>query len=253
MDLLASASRFHRKASWFRFGLYSNGLLCVGGRLQNANLDYDTRHPILLPKYHPVTKATIVYYHEKYLHGGSQALLAALRQRYWQIGGRKFVASVINKCVRCFRMKPVIWEHVMGSLPANRVQRNPAFHTTGVDYCKPFYHKAEAGNKAPHKCYIAVFVCFSTKAAHLEVVQDLTTDSFIAALRRFISLRGSPRTIWSDNATNFVGAKSELAELKELFLSSIQHRYLPSVYLMGSIRSSSLRVPRTSVVYGRLL
>jgi len=57
----------------------------VGGRLQNANLDYDTRHPILLPKDHPVTKAIIVYYHENYLHGGSQALLAALRQRYWPI------------------------------------------------------------------------------------------------------------------------------------------------------------------------
>jgi len=104
----------------------------------------------------------------------------------------------------------------MGSLPANRVQPNPAFHTTGVDYCEPFYHKAKTRNKARHKCYIADFVCFSTKAAHLEVVQDLTTDFFIAALRRFISLRGSPRTIWSDNATNFVGAKSELAELKEI-------------------------------------
>jgi len=146
------------------------------------------------------TKTIIVYYHEKYFHGGSQALLAALRQRYWRIGGRKFVVSVINKCVRCVRMKPVTWEHVMGSLPANRVQPNPAFHTTGVDYCGPFYHKAEARNMAPHRCYIAVFVCFSTKAAHLEVVQDLTTDSFIAALRILISLRRSPRTIWSDNA-----------------------------------------------------
>jgi len=102
------------------------------------------------------------------------------------------------------------------------VEPNPAFHTTGADYCGPFYHKAEARNNAPHRCYIAVFVCFSTKAAHLEVAQDLTMDSFIAALRRFISLRCSPRTIWSDNSTNFVGAKSELAELKELFLSE-QH------------------------------
>ncbi|XP_043063802.1 uncharacterized protein LOC122319967 [Drosophila ficusphila] len=202
--------------------LGTDRLLCVGGRLQNANLDYDMKHPILLPKDHPVTKAIIVYFHKKYMHAGSQALLATLRQRYWPIGGRKFVASVINKCVRCFRMRPVTWEHVMGNLPANRVQPNPAFHTTGVDYCGPFYHKAESRNKAPHKCYIAVFVCFSTKAAHLEVVQDLTTDSFIAALRRFISLRGTPRTIWSDNATNFVGAKSELGELKELFLSE-QH------------------------------
>ncbi|XP_041566057.1 uncharacterized protein LOC121467816 [Drosophila elegans] len=199
--------------------LSSEGLLRVDGRLQYASLDYESKHPILLPKDHPVTRAIIVYYHEKYFHTGPQALLAALRQR--PLGGRKFVASVINKCVRCFRMKPVAWEHVMGSLPAERVQPHPAFHTAGVDYCGPFYHKSEVWNKAPHKCYIAVFVCFSTKAAHLEVVQDLTTDSFIAALRRFISLRGSPRTIWSDNATNFVGAKRELAELKELFLSEL--------------------------------
>ncbi|XP_070068080.1 uncharacterized protein [Drosophila takahashii] len=130
-------------------------------------------------------------------------------------------------------MKPVTWEHVMGSLPANRVQPNPAFHTTGVDYCGPFYHKAEVRNKAPHKCYIAVFVCFSTKAAHLEVVQDLTTGSFIAALRRFISLRGSPRTIWSDNATNF--ARSELAELKKLFLSEQHTTSISSVCLADGI------------------
>jgi len=50
--------------------LGSDGLLRMGGRLQNANLDYDTRHPILLPKDHPVTKAIIAYYHDKYLHGG---------------------------------------------------------------------------------------------------------------------------------------------------------------------------------------
>jgi len=117
----------------------------------------------------------------------------------------------------------------------HRVQPNAAFHTTGVDYCGPFYHKAEARNKAPYKCYIAVFVCFSTKAAHLEVVQDLTTDSFIAALRRFISLRGSPRTSWSDNATNFVGAKRELAELKELFLSEQHTASISSVCLADGI------------------
>ncbi|XP_043063411.1 uncharacterized protein LOC122319761 [Drosophila ficusphila] len=196
------------KLSSLRPILGTDRLLRVGGRLQNANLDYDTKHPILLPKDQPVTKAIIVYFHKKYMHAGSQALLATLRQRYWPIGGRKFVASVINKCVRCFRMRPVTWEHVMG-----------------VDYCGPFYHKAESRNKAPHKCYIAVFVCFSTKAAHLEVVQDLTTDSFIAALRRFISLRGSPRTIWSDNATNFVGAKSELGELKEIIFERATYSF----------------------------
>ncbi|XP_052857337.1 uncharacterized protein LOC128265398 [Drosophila gunungcola] len=123
----------------------------------------------------------------------------------------------------------------MGSLPADRVQPNPAFRTTEVDYCGPFYHKLETRNKAPHKCYIIVFVCFSTKDAHLEVVQDLITDTFIAALRRFISLRGSPRTIWRDNATNFLGAKRELAELKELFLSEPHTASITSSCLANGI------------------
>jgi len=137
----------------------------------------------------------------------------------------------------------------MGSLPANRVQPNPAFHTTGVHYCGPFYHQAEARNKAPHKCYIAVFVYFSTKAAHLEVVQDLTTDSFIAALRRFISLIGSPRTIWSDNTTNFIGAKIVLGELKELFLSEQHTASISSVCLADGIDWKFIppRAPRLGV------
>jgi len=75
----------------------------------------------------------------------------------------------------------------------------------------------------------------SSISPSLEVVQDLTTDSFIAALRRFISLRDSPRTIWSDIATNFVGAKSELAELKELFLSEQHTSSISSVCLADGI------------------
>ena len=49
------------------------------------------------------------------------------------------------------------------------------------------------------KTYLAVFVCFSTKAAHLEVVSDATTEAFLACLRRFVSRRGLPAHIHSDN------------------------------------------------------
>ncbi|XP_037957505.1 uncharacterized protein LOC119687303 [Teleopsis dalmanni] len=43
-----------------------------------------------------------------------------------------------------------------------------------------------------------------------------------SALKRFTCTRGNPKIIWSDNATNFVGARNELAEVKQLFESS-QH------------------------------
>ena len=65
------------------------------------------------------------------------------------------------------------------------------------------------------KAYICVFVSLSVKAVHLELVSDLTTDAFIACLRRFISRRGKPQTIWSDHGTNFIGASRELRELVE--------------------------------------
>lgn len=66
-----------------------------------------------------------------------------------------------------------------------------------------------------------LFVCFSTKAIHLEATSELSTAAFLATLRRFIGRRGVPRKICSDNAINFVGAKGELEELYTFIRSSI--------------------------------
>lgn len=196
----------------------SFGLIRVGGRLQNSYLDYDAQHPIILPKGHPFVVSLVLHFHEKLLHAGPQCLLASIRQQYWPIGGRKQVSSIISKCVRCFRIKPKIKQHVMGALPMDRVRPNKAFHTTGIDFCGPFYYKSNVRNRPPVKCYVSIFVCFATKATHLEVAEDLSTQSFLLALKRFIAIRGKPTTIWSDNATNFVGAKNELSDLKRLFM-----------------------------------
>lgn len=60
------------------------------------------------------------------------------------------------------------------------------------------------------KAYVALFVCFATRAAHIELVSSLSTEAFLAALRRFIARRGKPTEINSDNGTNFVGADRTL-------------------------------------------
>ncbi|XP_071580298.1 uncharacterized protein, partial [Temnothorax nylanderi] len=60
------------------------------------------------------------------------------------------------------------------------------------------------------KHYVAVFVCLATKAIHLESVEDYSTDGFLAAFQRFVSRRGLPSDMYSDNGTNFVGADREL-------------------------------------------
>ncbi|XP_065356187.1 uncharacterized protein LOC135950580 [Calliphora vicina] len=107
----------------------------------------------------------------------------------------------------------------MAALPADRVQAAFPFQVSGVDYCGPFYLTQKVRDRAPIKGYISLFICFSTKAIHMELVPDLTTNAFIAALRRFISRRGRCSTIYSDNATNFIGANKELKVMLQDFLS----------------------------------
>ncbi|XP_036347613.1 uncharacterized protein LOC118756991 [Rhagoletis pomonella] len=196
-----------------------HGLLRVGGRLKNSALDFEAQHPIILPRRHSVTNAIIMQFHRRNLHAGPRALLANIRLQYWPIGGRKTVSSAVSKCTICFRAKPKLAEHIMADLPDDRVNTSYAFMVTGVDFCGPFYYKNEIRNRQAIKCYICIFICFATKAVHMELVMDLSTKAFLNALKRFILTRCLPARIWSDNATNFVGARNGLAELRRLFLS----------------------------------
>ncbi|XP_068987608.1 uncharacterized protein [Bombus flavifrons] len=103
----------------------------------------------------------------------------------------------------------------MGDLPAARITESRPFTNVGIDYCGPFYIKERKDrNRRKIKTYVAIFVCLAVKAVHIELVSDLTSEAFIAALRRFIARRGFCATIYSDNGTNFVGANNELRELR---------------------------------------
>ncbi|XP_025405600.1 uncharacterized protein LOC112679882 [Sipha flava] len=99
----------------------------------------------------------------------------------------------------------------MGSLPKQRVQHSRPFTATGVDFAGPLIIRSGIRGRPGKKAWIAIFVCFSTRAVHIEAVEDLTTNAFLAAFRRFISRRGKPNIVWSDNGTNFVGARKELS------------------------------------------
>ena len=104
----------------------------------------------------------------------------------------------------------------MGDLPLERVKPSKPFTHTGVDCAGPFeLRKSKRANKS-EKVYLCLFVCFATKAIHLEIVTSLSTPDFIACLRRFIARRGLPSDFFSDNGTNFVGASNELRKLLEL-------------------------------------
>lgn len=119
------------------------------------------------------------------------------------------------------RQKATASKQLMGSLPAGRVTAlSRPFEKVGVDFAGPINVKLSRVRRSViGKGYICVFVCFATKAIHLELASDLTTDTYLACLRRLISRRGLPKEIYSDNASTFKGARNQLVELYKLFSS----------------------------------
>lgn len=190
------------------------GILRVGGRLENSTFCFNKVHPIILPKNHILTKLIAQHLHESLLHCGPQHLLASLRRQYWPIGARNLVRHIIHSCIKCRRADPKAFQYQMGSLPVDRFDANFPFENVGVDYAGPFIICDRRSRPFKEvKCYVALFVCLLTKAIQIELVSDLSTDKFILALHRFVARRGKPRLICSDNGTNFVGASRKISEM----------------------------------------
>ena len=119
----------------------------------------------------------------------------------------------------------------MGNLPAKQIQFTRPFVHTAIDYCGAFFAKKKRHrNRNKIKCYVAVFVCLASKTTHLELVSDLATEAFLAALKRFFSRRGKSSSLISDNATDFVGASRELKQLQELHMSD-EHNKAVQLFL----------------------
>ena len=189
------------------------GLLRVGGRLKNAPISFNSKHPILLAS-HPLVMLIIRQAHVRSLHAGTQLTLATLRQDFWILRARSMIRSVIHKCVVCTREKAAVPHQLMGDLPALRVSAPiRSFLHCGLDYAGPVQVRTSKGRGIKsHKAYIALFVCLATRAIHLELVGDYSTSAFLDAFSRFSARRGLPQTMYSDNGTTFVGADKELSK-----------------------------------------
>lgn len=201
--------------------LDDEGVLRVGGRLTNANIAYEQKHPILLPSNHRLTDLLVTQYHLRYLHPSPRTLQSILGQRFWILSARRVVRRITSKCVRCFRCKPTNQNPIMGDLPSERVSPLKPFATSGVDYGGPFHitpYKMRGCKSV--KAYLCLFICFSTKAVHLELVSELTTSAFLLALQRFLARRGRCSRLHSDSGTNFVGARRYFSQLQKFVTSS---------------------------------
>ncbi|XP_058839042.1 uncharacterized protein LOC131694586 [Topomyia yanbarensis] len=207
---------------WYNPIIAEDRLIRLGGRLRHSKESEETKHPMALPARHRFTRMLMQHYHERLLHAGPQLLLSVVKLRFWPLRGRDMARQIVHKCQRCFRSKPTPVKQFMGELPEARVTVSRPFSKTGVDYFGPIYLRP-VPRRAAVKAYVAIFICLCTKAVHMELVSDLSTDRFLQALRRFVARRGRCTDLYSDNGTNFVGARNKLLEFLEL-QNSKQHR-----------------------------
>ena len=192
-----------------------NKVVRVGGRLANSPYNIDKKFPILIPKDSPITVLLIREAHARNLHGGPQLTLFYLRQTIWIPGGLSAVKKIIYNCKPCIRHDARILQPQMGDLPTERVVSSFAFTHTGLDYCGPFSIKGSSGKL--QKTYVALFVCFSTKAVHMETVTTLTKEDYLHAIKRFTAQRGLPENIYSDISRTFIGTRGEI-EFRNLLM-----------------------------------
>ncbi|XP_064638288.1 uncharacterized protein LOC135494306 [Lineus longissimus] len=192
----------------------SEGMLRVGGRLRKSPLSYDENHPFLLPSLNHISKLLMRDVHWKNGHCGCESTLCHSRRKYWFVKGRTMARLIVRDCVVCrkCRKSPLVpW---MADLPLERLQLfAPVYSTTGLDLFGPFLLKC--GRNKVTKAWGAIFTCATVRAIHLEIVENLSTQAFLHALRRFVSHHGWPSTIISDNGSSFVSTEKELKKLVE--------------------------------------
>lgn len=174
------------------------------GRLANANVPYDTKFPALLPRDHHFTKLIVLRAHQRVLHNGVKETLAEVRTRYWIIRGRSLIKFIIHQCVVCRRLEGLHYKAPLPPpLPPFRVQEAPAFTFIGVDYAGPLHVRLSVSRPCTQKVWICLYTCCVSRAVHLDLVLDLSAQSFIRCFKRFTARRGIPRKVVSDNGTTF--------------------------------------------------
>ncbi|GFU86378.1 integrase catalytic domain-containing protein [Trichonephila clavipes] len=131
-DCLVSNSR------WWTDG---EGIVRVGGRLENASVPYLHKHPAILPKGSKLSKLYFNSLHTRLFHVGPQGLLNAVQQKFWPLSGRSIARKTVHQCVTCFKSRPILSSQIMGNLPSERVNISSPFTIAGLDLYGPFLVK----------------------------------------------------------------------------------------------------------------
>ena len=191
-----------------------NDVIRAKGRIIHSELPLDATTPLFLPNKSHLVDLLINHIHTSHHHVGLSQTLSLYRQRCWTTKIRSRIKSLLLRCVICQRVrKKTLPRTLPPPLPTERVRWVSPFTNVGVDHTGSFTIRDAQGRKA--KAYICLFVCATTRAVHLEVVDNLTTASFTMCLRRLAASKGMPSLILSDNHKTFIAGETFLLEMQQ--------------------------------------
>ena len=214
-DLLRNEKDYFQIVNSLNLYEDTDGVIRSKGRIDNSNLPYETRLPIMLSRNHKLSELLVSNYHRNVKHNGVRQTLAEFRSQFWVTQGKSFVKKILNRCVVCKRFNTRPYNYPKApDLPNERVSNEVPFSFTGVDYlgpiyCKNVYDVNSTEDEDMHKAFIALYTCASTRGVILDLVHNAEAKTFIDSFVRFISRRGCPKTILSDNGTVFTANSTQ--------------------------------------------
>ena len=174
------------------------------GRLSNAELPYDTKYPIYIPKSSHLAKLIVIEAHDNVFHQKERATLTEVRSNYWIPQCRRLVRNLVPKCQLCLKLESLALSLPPApSLPSYRVEISPPFTNVGFDHMGPLWVYDLFNREETHKVYVALYTCCSTRMLHLELQPSLDAPACIRSLKRTTARVGHPKLLISDNHKTF--------------------------------------------------
>ena len=158
---------------------------------------------ILSPQHSRFLDLLVLDSHEHLHHIGVGGTILTIRQRFWIPSVRSVAHRLLHKCSTCKWVtgRPYLLP-TPSELPQFRLETsNPPFSNIGIDFTGHFLMKDYHNNH--HKVYTCLFTCLTTRAISLELVEHLTTLSFLQAFRQNCSIFLTPSFILADNTQTF--------------------------------------------------
>ena len=191
--------------------LDEENVIRVGGRIGKAQyLPYNTRYPRILPNKDLNVKSLIRFEHEMDAHSSRLQTFFRIRQRWFILGGRSLVNSVLSTCIPCQKRDRVVTPQREADLPAERLEISIPFKNIAIDVFGPFIVKH--GGRGTQKRWVLLINDLPTRAVVLLPLIDMTASTFINAIEKFNAFYQCTEMVVADNGTNFRGASKEIRE-----------------------------------------